>query len=210
MGLEESLLGVEVGPTPQRPRCLPLDPSAAGAHRRGSTARPSSLSRSESQIASEQMRTVRKMVHRRTARLRLQRADREEIVSAVMERLVAARRRGGAHDRVPEAVLVAQNVEWAVADFCRAAMRRATHERLTAPAQMPQPPAPSAAVPLEEREAIGALLEPLSEREKQILFERYALDMAAAEVAERAGVQTGALKVACSRALRRLREAGAR
>lgn len=157
-----------------------------------------------------QLAGVRGMVARRTAHMRLQWLDREEIVSAVMERMVKAlARRGGVGAKALGAA-TAENVDWAIADFCRAGMRRMGREQLTAPQEIPEPctqEPPSAA---EQADCLASLLRPLKEREREMLFERYVLELDAGEVAARHRMRPEAVTMACTRATRKARAAARR
>ena len=150
---------------------------------------------------------LRRLVAFASRRLRLQSFDREEIMEEAALRVQEALRRNTPSCESELRAILVMNVRRAIEDFCRAAMRRATHERLTAPAQMPQPPAPSAAVPLEEREAIGALLEPLSGRVRAVILERALLELDCREIAARHDMRHDAARKALSRAAGKVREA---
>lgn len=163
--------------------------------------------RRDSAGAAPEISAVRRLVARRTARLRLQWADREEIVSAVLERLSAARTRYAAEPAASLGAIVAQNVEWAIVDFCRSAARRGERERLTAPECLPEAAAEPVVTRAERAGALDALLGPLTEREREILFERYVLELSAGEVGARHGMRQGAVKMACTRAVGKVRRA---
>lgn len=155
----------------------------------------------------EALPRVRRLVAARTARMPVQPCDREEIVSDAMVRLVCARERRGERD-LPK--IAPQNVEWAIADFREASRRNAERERPTAPEEIPETAVEGAEAALERADAIREMLDPLSELEREMIVERYVQDLDAAEVAARHGMTVAAVKMACSRATCKVREAHSR
>lgn len=204
----------DMGPRERSPISIPARvssqrgrPAPAGAYKRAQVqVRASTRLCVPPPTRASELTLVGRLVGRRTASLRLQPVDREEIVSAVLERLVIARRRSPDFNGAPEAAVIAQNVDWAVTDFCRAQMRRSARERLTEPELLPERPA-AAAPRLGEQGLLRSLVPPLTVREREILFERYVIGLHAHDVADHRGMNTDAVKAACSRAARKAREA---
>lgn len=101
-------------------------------------------------------------------------------------------------------------VDFAVFDFLRTRVLRWRHEQVTDPAIM-HGPAVHDVSPHEQAEGIGAMLVGLNERQREIVIERVLLEMAPIQVAARHGMTRGAVDVACSRAMAKLRrDAGGR
>ncbi len=78
---------------------------------------------------------LRRLVAFASRRLRLQSFDREEIMEEAALRVQEALRRNTPSCESELRAILVMNVRRAIEDFCRAAMRRATHERLTEPAR---------------------------------------------------------------------------
>ncbi|MHB1571012.1 MAG: RNA polymerase sigma factor [Solirubrobacteraceae bacterium] len=137
---------------------------------------------------------------------RAQESDLDDIAVATMMRLLAALG-SERHLVVPFRALVASSVEFEVRDFRRKRARREAHEELREPAGMPELPAEQTLGPIEQTDALHALLFMLSPRDRRILIEREVLDLPAALVAERHGMSPDAVRQVCSRVLARLRRA---
>lgn len=152
---------------------------------------------------------VRALVARRVARLGLQPPDREEIVSVAIERLLRTLANEPELKGMPFGAVATTKVADAIIDFLRASRRRVP-ERLTAPEGFPDIHAPEALLPFEQTVAVGTILRSLRQRERQIVYERHVLELTAGEVASRVDMSVAAVKMTCSRGLRKLRETVAR
>lgn len=141
---------------------------------------------------------------RDAAPVRGQESDLDDIAVATMMRLLVAL--GSEREMtVPFRALVARSVEFEVHDFRREGARRAAHEELREPAQMPELPTEQTPAPIEQTDALHALLFVLSPRDQRIVIEREVLNLPVAVVAERHRMSGVAVRQACSRALGRLR-----
>jgi RNA polymerase sigma factor (sigma-70 family) len=149
---------------------------------------------------------VQALVARRTAWMRVQQRDREEIVSIAIERLLHALAREPELKGAPFGAVATTKVADAIVDFLRA-RKRHVGERLTAPEDFPDLPAGEASTPVEQAAAADTILSPLRRREREIVYERYVLELDAGEVAGRRDMSTAAVKMTCSRGLRKIRDA---
>jgi RNA polymerase sigma factor (sigma-70 family) len=145
--------------------------------------------------------------------LRLQPCDREEIVDEALLRCAGALSHKSEVDEEEMTAVRTMNTRWALIDFIRAAARRGEREQLTAPekitamadtaAELDEDPV---SAPLEQADAVTRLLGPLNERERELMLERYVLDLDVTEVAARHHMGVSAVKTTCFRAVRKARE----
>lgn len=196
MGLESSCTVITASPPEQRPGALRLvDAQRAEEGPPGCT--PTAISM---EVVAERLVDLRKLVSHWTAHMPLQPTEREDIVSDVMLHLLSrVAREHGFGDKSFTGAMV-ENVKWAVARHCEAGMRRREQEQLTPPEEIPEAvfePPPCAA---EQRQTITALFEPLSNKERELLLERYVLGEDSAEVAARHNMRPEAVTMCCSRA----------
>ncbi|MHB1569459.1 MAG: sigma-70 family RNA polymerase sigma factor [Solirubrobacteraceae bacterium] len=150
---------------------------------------------------------IEALVARRTRWLALRSCDREEISSAVLERLARDLARTQRLPGVAFGAVVRRKVKDQISDFlvARANRWRLGREDLTAPEDLPEPAAPPEPTPLEQAAAATALLHGLGPCERAIVYERYVLDLSIGEVAAGRGIQPAAVKKACTRGARKLR-----
>jgi DNA-directed RNA polymerase specialized sigma24 family protein len=152
------------------------------------------------------LRALRTLVARRTARMRLQPCDREEIVSGAVERVVRDLLSKPDLGGVPLGAVVAVKVRDQISDFVRGRSARVDEEP-TAPGDLPESPVHARPTPVEQAEAAATLLHPLGPCERAIVYERYVLDLSIGDVAASRGIQPDAVKKACTRGARKIREA---
>jgi DNA-directed RNA polymerase specialized sigma24 family protein len=152
---------------------------------------------------------IEALVARRTRWIALRSCDREEISSAVLERLARDLARTQRLPGVAFGALVRRKVKDQISDYlvARANRWRLGREDLTAPEDLPEPVAQPEPTPLEQAAAATALLHGLGPCERAIVYERYVLDLSIREVAASRGIQPAAVKKACTRGGRKLREA---
>ncbi|HEY5343051.1 MAG TPA: sigma-70 family RNA polymerase sigma factor [Solirubrobacteraceae bacterium] len=153
---------------------------------------------------------ARKTVPRLLPAPRWCRQDREDVVSAANVRLFVALL---GHDeevaRMPASVLAALCLRRAAVDFCRACGRRREREQPTDLGEMPEVPVDPPPSPVEQAAAVGELLEPMSDRERAIVYEHTVMDLDLAEIARGHGMSVAAIKKALVRGKGKAREARA-
>lgn len=137
---------------------------------------------------------------------RPQESDLDDIAVATMTRLLVVLD-SERNLTIPFRALVTRSVEFEVRDFRRKRARRAAHEELREPANMPELPAEQTPGPIEQTDALHALLFAFSRRDRRIVIEREVLDLPVTLVAERQRMSGPAVRQACSRALGSLRRA---
>lgn len=137
---------------------------------------------------------------------RTQESDLDDIAVATMMRLIGALG-SERYLTIPFGAIVASSVDFEVREYRRKRARRAAHEELREPAAMPEQPAVQPPGPIEQTDALHALLLVLSPHERRIVIEREILDLPVATVAERHRMSGAAVRNACSRALASLRRA---
>ena len=151
------------------------------------------------------------LVVSRTRWLALCRCDREEIASGALERLVRELVCEPDLHGASFGAVVTMKVKDQISDFLSLKARRwrLVREELTAPEELPEPVAHSDPTPFEQAVAAEAILRPLAPGEQEIVYERYVLDLSIGEVAASRGIQPDAVKKACMRGARKIREARA-
>lgn len=133
-------------------------------------------------------------------------AGRKQRDRVLLGDLAVARRRGdpeGALGVVER--LLRPSVDFEVRAFRRQRAQLAAREELREPAGVPQLPAEPAPTPIEQAEALSAVLFVLSWRDRQVLIEREVLDLSVRLIAERHRMSLDAVRQVSSRALSRLR-----
>jgi DNA-directed RNA polymerase specialized sigma24 family protein len=137
---------------------------------------------------------------------RVQRDDLDDIAIATMMRLHVAL----ANERDLEVSLrglLNNSVKFEIYEFRRRARARAENEELRDPAELPELLVAEAPGPLEQADALQAMLAVLSTRDRLILIERGLLDRSVALVARCQQMNPDAVRQVYSRSLARLRRA---
>lgn len=132
--------------------------------------------------------------------------DTEDVAAAAIERLVRLLRTRCDFGDMPFAAIVVRNVDWQVSDYWQTYLRRGAHEELREPMDMPY----GAQEPTSHLDACGdaaTILDAakLSRLERTIAIERAVLDRDPVQVARRRAMRRGAVDMAYSRALAKLR-----
>lgn len=132
------------------------------------------------------------------------RDDVEIVVSLALVRLASALMNTHATREASLIALVNSCVDLAAADFLRERIRRRRREQITDPDLMPEPEVHEVSACRHAQAAADALAG-LTTREQQIVSERALLGLTPSEVATRHRMTVGAVYVAHSRALAKLR-----
>lgn len=141
-------------------------------------------------------------------RLRAPSVSREEVeivVSMALARLASALANMHSVREVSLIALVNSCVDLAAVNFVRECIRRRRYEQITDPELMPEPELDDASALEHAQAAVGALAG-LTARELRIVGERALLDLTPDEIAARHQITRGAVYVAYSRALTKLRK----
>jgi DNA-directed RNA polymerase specialized sigma24 family protein len=138
------------------------------------------------------------------------RQDREDVVSAANVRLFVALL-GHCEEvaQMPASALAALCLRRAAIDYCRTCGRRREREQPTDLGEMPEVPVDPPPSPVEQAAAVGELLEPMSDRERALVYEHEVMDLDLAEIARGHGMSLAAIKKALVRGKRKAWEARA-
>ncbi len=149
---------------------------------------------------------IRALAARRLRMSCPQDADLDEIAAAVLERLLRALVRHSDFDRVPFRAVVDKNTNWAIIDFWNRRANATALEDLKGYDQIPEIAAVENEAPVEQSDAIMAIVGELGDREQKIVIERVLIGRDPQQIADLRGVHRRVVDTAYSRAMTRLRQ----
>lgn len=149
---------------------------------------------------------IRALAARRLRMSRPQAADLDEISAAVLERLFKALVKRSDFDRVPFRAVVDKNTHWEIIDFWNRRTNTTAHEDPNGYDQITEIAIVDNEAPVEQSEAVMAIIGELGHREQKIVIERVLVGRDPQQIADLRGVHRRVVDTAYSRAMTRLRQ----